>query len=273
MLFLFKIGFLDIRIWDLFDILIVGWLFYQIYKLLRGSIAFNIFIGMAMLYVAWWLVQILQMNLLSLLLGQFVSVGVIVVAIIFQPEIRRFLLYLGNTTLKSRFEFWRNWLRSWFSENNETALPSISMLGTEVLNTLTELSEKNTGALLILTKNLSVLGDITRTGTLLNADISRPLLISIFTKDTPLHDGAVIIANERIYAARCILPLSDSEKLPENAGLRHRAALGISEVSDAIALIVSEETSQISIATKGILTMNLDASQLETILNNFFTSD
>ena len=215
MFFLIKIGFLDIRIWDLFDVLIVGWLFYQIYKLLRGSIAFNIFIGMAMLYAAWWLVQTLQMNLLSMLLGQFVSVGVIVVAIIFQPEIRRFLLYLGNTTLKSRFDFWRNWLGSWFKKSGEVAPPSISTLGTEVKQTLLELGEKNIGAIIVLTKNLTLLSDFTRKGTLLNADISRLLLLSIFTKDTPLHDGAVIIGSERIMRQVAFCPCQTATNYPK----------------------------------------------------------
>lgn len=261
MFYLINIGFIDFRIIDLLDILIVGWLVFQIYKLLRGSIAFNIFVGMVTLYAIWQLVVLLKMELLSMLMGQFVSVGVILVAVVFQPEIRRFLLYLGNTTLKSRVDF----LQQLFGIPENPPL-SITTIGTELKSTLLELSEQRIGALIVIAPKPDLVWEYLQTGTLLKSQISKSLLMTIFAKDTPLHDGAVVISEEKIYAASCILPVSESRNLPENAGLRHRAGLGISESANVLALIVSEENGKISYAYRGRISCDVDTSELEQII-------
>ena len=261
MCYIINIGFIDFRIIDLLDILIVAWLIFQIYKLLRGSIAFNIFVGMVTLYAIWQLVLLLKMELLSMLLGQFVSVGVILVAVVFQPEIRRFLLYLGNTTLKSRVDF----VQRLFGIP-ESAPLTITPVGTELKNALLELSEQRIGALVVLAPKPDLVWEYIQTGTLLKSEISKSLLMTIFAKDTPLHDGAVVISEEKIYAASCILPVSESRNLPENAGLRHRAGLGISEAANVLALIVSEENGRISYSYHGQLSCDIEPDMLEQVI-------
>ena len=257
---LFDSTFLQFRIWDFFDIVVVGILIYQVYRLLRGSVAFNIFVGVVLLYLLWWLVRALKMDLLSLILGQFVNVGVIIVAIIFQPEIRRFLLLLGNQTIRGRLNFLRN-----TKENSHEKQLAIK----ELRGALRELGETHTGALIVLANNSTMFrfGD---SGIVLRAKISKPLLISIFKKESPLHDGAVIISDFRIHAASCILPLSENPNLPEGTGLRHRAAVGITELANVVAFIVSEETGHISMAIQGNLVMDLDEPLLESLLEEHF---
>lgn len=262
---LFNIGFLPIRIWDILDILIVGYLIYQIYKLLRGSIAFNIFIGVLTLYVVWWLVNQLDMDLLSAVLGQFTSVGVFIIVVIFQQEIRRFLLFLGNSTLRQRSNvigslfFNRNWQDS---EQRKKQIRSIS-------RALRRMSQKKVGALVVLANNIKLEG-IVNAGVPMNASISDLLLESIFSKESPLHDGAVILGDGKIQAAGCILPVSENPNLPSSAGLRHRAAVGISERLNVASLVVSEETGHISLAYDGQLQKNLDEKTLQESLEQHY---
>lgn len=252
-------SFLNIRFLDIIDILVVGYLMYQIYRLLRGSVAFNIFVGVMMLYMAWWLVKALKMDLLTLILEQFVSVGVIVIAIIFQPELRRFLLLLGNQTLRGRFNFLK-------TEHNNTD----NTLGIKELErAIIELAASQTGAIIVIANNSTML-QYSETGVVLDANISKPLLISIFHKECPMHDGAVIISNQKIHAASCVLPLSESPSLPASAGLRHRAAVGITETANVSAFIVSEESGQIALAHQGHLTMDLDKSELAALLGKYY---
>lgn len=248
------------RVWDILDILVVGYLMYTAYQLLRGSVAINIFIGVVLLYVVWWLVRALKMDLLSLLLGQFVSVGVIIIAIVFQPELRRFLLLLGNQTLRGRLNF----LKSISERNSDWQIET-----QQIKKALLNLSKNHTGVLIILANDIRLQSYID-TGLLIDSRIDGTLLQSIFNKDSPLHDGAVIIENHRLKAAKCILPVSDNQKLPAEAGLRHRAALGISEVSNVMAFVVSEETGKISTAYQGKLRMDLDEKTLDEILNAFY---
>lgn len=261
MVYLLDIGFLNFRIWDVVDILVVGYLIYQVYRLLRGSVAFNIFVGVVLLYIIWWLVKALKMELLSLILGQFVSVGVVVIAIVFQPELRRFLLLLGNQTLKGRLNF--------LSLSDRKIQIDVSQDIQELKATLLELSENETGGLLVLAKNLN-LQPLIETGVALNAEIKKPLLMSIFNRESPLHDGAVIIDNQRIRAASCILPLSENKNLPPEAGLRHRAAVGVSEMANVAAFIVSEENGYISMAWQGRLFFNLKEEELEALLSEHY---
>lgn len=260
MISLINIGFLPVRVLDILDILIVGFLLYQIYKLLRGTIAFNIFTGLVMLFLIWWLVGILEMDLLSLILGQFVSLGMIMLVIIFQPEIRRFLLLLGTSTMKGRSNVFSRLLGKNLKDENA---PSALVL--TLKNTLLNFSRNKTGALIVIDNDLE-LEDSENSGVVLNADISPQLLESIFIGHGPLHDGAVIISNKKIVAASYILRVSRNTELPQNLGLRHRAALGVTEMTGVVALVVSEETGRISYARGDKLLLNIDEKALEQIL-------
>ena len=260
MIFLFDIGFLPVRIWDVLDILIVGYLMYQIYKLLQGNIAFNIFIGVLTLYVIWWLVNQLKMDLLSAVLRQFVSVGVIILIIIFQPEVRRFLLILGNTTLRQRSNFLGRILDRNL-DNAELNAQQIQALRAALLR----MGRRKTGALIVMSHNSSLEGLI-NSGVSLEAQVSEPLIESIFNKESPLHDGAVVIENGKIKAASCILPVSENPNLPKTAGLRHRAAVGITERANVAAFIVSEETGNLSFAFDGKLQRKISEQKLTELL-------
>lgn len=261
MLFLFKIGFLPVRIWDVLDILIVGYLMYQMYRLLRGNIAFNIFIGLVTIYVIWWLVNQLEMDLLSAVLGQFVSVGVIIIIIIFQPEVRRFLLFLGNTTLRQRSNFLGRIIDRNFesSEQRERHVQAIK-------NAMLRMSRRKTGALIVLADDINLDGLISA-GVPMEAAISEQLIESIFNKASPLHDGAVIIENGKVKTASAILPVSENPNLPKSAGLRHRAAVGITEKAQVASFIVSEENGNISYAVDGRLRRKITEEELENFLN------
>ncbi|MEN0050147.1 MAG: diadenylate cyclase CdaA [Bacteroidota bacterium] len=260
-----QIGFLPVTIWDILDVLIVGYLMYRIYKLLRGSIAFNIFIGVITLLVTYWLVYFLDMKLLTRLLDSLAKTGVLILVIIFQPEIRRFLLYLGDSTLRQRSNFWMRLINKDSIAESGEKQKNVQALKSAILR----MSEQKTGALIVLANDLS-LELISNSGVMMNADISSQLLNSIFNKDSPLHDGAVIIADHVIRAASCILPVSDNLSLPSSVGLRHRAAVGISERANVAAFIVSEETGAISCAFEGILQRRLSEDKLLTLLNQHY---
>lgn len=262
MLLLFKIGFLPIRIWDLLDILIVGYLIYLIYRLLRGNIAFNIFIGVLTLYVVYWLVRQLEMQLLSAVLDKFVSVGVIVIVIIFQQEVRNFLLLLGKSALQQRSHF----LVKMLLGRNTPEVPED--IGQEVLavkTALQRLSETQIGALIVLAKEANLEG-LAYSGVRIDALISEQLLESIFNKSSPMHDGAVLLQKGRIVSAGGVLPVSDKADLPQKIGLRHRAAIGVTEQLNVAALVVSEETGHISWAYEGQLQQDGDLEDLEAFL-------
>lgn len=262
---LFHIGFLEIRFWDFLDIAIVGYLMYRIHLLLRGSIAFNIFIGIVTLYLLYGLVQLLHMEMLSGILGQFVSVGFIIFIIIFQPEVRRFLLVLGNTTLRGRVNFIKRWL-----DRNEPTSEERQTHVLEIKSALLRMSKDKTGALIVLAKTLD-LSSISNTYIPIEARITQGLLLSIFNKESPMHDGAVVIGRGRILAAGCILPVSESQALPKSAGLRHRAALGIAERTIAAAFVVSEETGAISFAHNGKIEFALSESRLTQLIDEHYT--
>jgi uncharacterized protein (TIGR00159 family) len=263
-LFLFDIGFLPVRIWDILDILIVGYLMYQIYKLLKGNIAFNIFIGVLMLYVVWWLVNQLEMDLLSAVLDQFVSVGVIVIIIIFQPEVRRFLLFLGKTTLRQRSNFVDRIIDRNLEDSEEKGRQIRS-----IRSALLRMSKKKTGALIVLARNLSLEG-LVSSGVNIKAEVSEALIESIFNKSSPLHDGAVIISEGLIQSASCILPVSEKPNLPKSAGLRHRAAIGITERANVVAFIVSEESGNVSFAVEGRLIRKIEEHKIKEYLSQYY---
>ncbi|MCB0706593.1 MAG: diadenylate cyclase CdaA [Saprospiraceae bacterium] len=263
---LFKIGFIPVRIWDILDILIVGFVIYQIYRLLRGSIAFNIFIGVVVLYVLWWLVGMLQMDMLSLLLNQFVSLGLLILIVIFQPEVRRFFFLLGNTTLRQR----SNFLSRLFDKNLDGQKLDNEQRAA-IRAAVLRMSRLRIGALIVFSGGLDM-DSIVSTGVRLDAFITQPLIESIFQKNSPLHDGAMIISNRRIHASGCILPVSDNPGLPKNAGLRHRAGVGVTERMNVNALIVSEETGSISMASEGKLRRRMTEEELDEALAGIFTS-
>ena len=265
MFFWIKIGFLPIRLWDVLDILIVGYLMYQLYKLLKGSIAFNILIGLFTLYMIWFLVGELKMDLLQAFLGQFVNVGVIILIIIFQPEVRRFLLFLGNTTLRQR----SNFLSRILERNIESTQQREEHIKA-IKSALLRMGRRRTGALIVFARNLNLDGLI-NSGVPIGAKITDSLLESIFNKESPLHDGAVIIDGGKITKASCILPVSESIHVPKNVGLRHRAAMGVTERANVVAFVVSEETGYVSFASKGYLRRKLNEEELTELLEKYYT--
>ncbi|GJM32775.1 MAG: membrane protein [Saprospiraceae bacterium] len=257
---LFKIGFLPISLWDFLDVLIVGYLMSQIYRLLRGSIAFNIFIGVILLYIVWWLVNQLEMRLLSAVLNLFVNVGVIVIIIIFQPEVRRFLLFLGNSTIRQR----SNFLDRILNRNFETGDRKKQMVH-DLQTAMIRMARQRIGALIVFNKNVNLDG-LVSSGVVLDATLSQPLIESIFNKNSPLHDGAIIIGSGKISMASCVLPVSDNSNLPKSIGLRHRAAVGITEKAGVAAFVVSEETGRISFAFEGELERKISHERLLELL-------
>jgi diadenylate cyclase len=259
---LFKIGFLEISIVNIIDITLVSILIYQIYKLLRGSVAIKIFLGFLSIYLIYLMVSALRMELLSIILGQFMGVGVIAAIIIFAPEIRKFLLIIGRSSFLSNENFFQELL---FWKKRESNAFNI----TPIIEASKSLSGTNTGALMVLSSNTE-LKFYAESGDILDAQISKRLLISIFNKYSPLHDGAVIIYNGKVKAARCILPVTERE-VPAQFGLRHRAGIGMSEATDTLILIISEETGQVSLAKNGKILHNLSFQELRELINDYLS--
>jgi uncharacterized protein (TIGR00159 family) len=258
---LISIGFLTITLWDILDVLIVGLLLFQVYKLLRGSLGFNIFLGLVFVYVVWWLVAALEMPLLSSILGQFISVGMIALLIVFQPELRRFLILLGQGSYHfQRFRFLERLLNS-----GQQADPKREEHVLAIVQAIAEMKRSKTGALILITHNPNLEG-LYNSGVVLRAEISSQLILSIFQKESPLHDGAVIISGDKIMAASCILPVSENPAIPQQLGLRHRAAIGATELSSVVALIVSEETGRLSYAREGRVIEDISLDKLQQIL-------
>ncbi len=258
---IFHIGFLSVRLLDILDILLVAFLLFKIYQLLKGGAAINIFIGIVAIYVLWWLfVKILNMQLLGAILGQFMSIGVIALIIVFQQEIRKFLLVIGSNSFAGKDSISRK-LLPWNWQSPVMSKPNIS----PIVKACTSMSKNKTGAIMVLARS-SDLKFYESTGDIMDAEVSKRLLESIFFKNSPLHDGAVIIENNKIKAARCVLPVTENTDLPAHYGMRHRAALGITEQSDAISIIVSEETGTISMAVDGKMFYNITPEELEQLL-------
>ena len=252
-------AFITIRFLDILDILLVAFLLYQIYNLIRGTTAINIFIGIFTLYLLWLIVKALNMSLLSSILGQVIGVGVIALLIVFQQEVRRFLLIISTRYIRSRKFSFEN-----IFSFNDTGEKKVNI--DAIVNACSNMSAFKTGALIGITRKSDLLSFI-KTGDILNADTSSRLLESIFFKNSPLHDGAVIIKEDRIAAARCVLPASENVNLPPQFGMRHRAALGITEKTDAIVVLVSEETGAISFAKGEHIETNIGPNRLRQVLN------
>jgi diadenylate cyclase len=250
--------FIQIRFLDIIDIILVAILMYQLYALIRGTGAFQIFFGLLLLYLLWWLVRIFEMDLLSAILGQFISVGVLALIIVFQPEIRKFLLMIGTRSFLNKGS--RNFFKRFWHFQQEEKLDILP-----IVQACERMAENRTGALIVITGN-NTLDHVQETGQAIDGLVSEHLLEAIFFKNNPLHDGAVIITGNIIKSARCVLPVSYSENIPSTLGLRHRAAVGVTEQSDAIALIVSEQTGKISWAKNGAIHGNIKALQLREML-------
>ena len=233
--------FIQIRIVDVIDVMLVALLLYGLYRLLKGTAAISIFVGIVAIFLIWQLVNALQMELLSTILGAFVSVGFIALIIIFQPEIRRGLFTIGAKTQSGENKFFRLFRRK---KQHVT-------LDTETIcQACKSMSDIKQGALIVITRQNTV-PDIVMTGVNIDAEISKPLIENIFFKNSPLHDGAMVITDNRIVAARCILPVTSKTDLPGHYGLRHRAAIGVTENNDCLVLVVSEETGNISLVKDG----------------------
>lgn len=258
--------FLHLKILDLIDILLVAYLLYRLFLLLRGTIALKITAAIFVTYLFWVLTRALNMKLISNILGQVMGVGVIALIVVFQQEIRKFLLFIGNRYFSNpRFSLEKLFSR-YFKKSNprQVNVPAI-------VSSCIRLAEKRTGALIVIAQNARF-SNYVETGELLMANTSARLLDTIFFKNSPLHDGAVIIEKDRIVAAGCVLPVSQDQSIPSHLGLRHRAALGMSETSDSVVIIVSEETGFISYARLGKLTLDVSPAQLEQLLFSLLQS-
>ena len=239
---------------DLVDIGLVSILLYQVYKLIRGSIAVNIFLGILALYLIYLIVMAAQMELLAKILGQFMGVGVLAMIILFQPEIRKFLLVIGRSA-EFRENFLKtiaNWRHGYHDDFDVHQL----------IDAVKTMKASKTGALIVFSRDTE-LKFYAETGDALDADVNKRLLLSIFNKNSPLHDGAAIIHKGRIKAARCVLPVSENDHLPAHFGLRHRAAVGMSENTDTLVLAVSEETGRLILARNGKYLRGLKLKQAE----------
>lgn len=264
MFHLFYINFITFGLTDAIDILLVAIILYLAYNLVKGTSAINIFIGLALIYFAYIVIKAFDLKLLSSIIGKFVNVGVIAVMILFQQEIRKFLLYIGSN------EFLRN--KNWkglfkFNPNTEE-FDSIQLDIEAIAVACQSMSSTKTGALIIVARK-SDLKFFINTGEIIDSGLSARMLENIFYKNSPLHDGAVIIKDNRIVAARCVLPITERDDFPVHYGMRHRAAVGISENTDAIAVCVSEQTGGISLTFRGEINSQLSREKLVFLLEKY----
>ena len=248
--------FFDISIMDIIDVVLVALMLYYMYRLMKDSGSLNVFVGILVFIFSWLFVsKMLQMRLLGSILDQLMSVGTLALVVIFQEEIRNFFRTLGS---HRHFGF----LSKFFSRDKKDSNATEVM---PVVLACNSMAQQKVGALIVVQRNMS-LDDIVKTGETINANISQRHVEAVFFKNAPLHDGAMIIQNGRITAAQCILPVSHNMNISKKLGLRHRSAIGVTEIYDAIAIVVSEETGTISAAIGGKLIQNLDARKLEEIL-------
>ncbi len=257
------IAFITVRFWDILDILLLALLLFETYRLIRGTVAMDIFVGIFLVYIFWLLVRALHMEMIASVLGQIIGVGVIALIVVFQQEIRRFLLLLGGRYAKARlFKF------SVFTSPEEKMLLPETIR--EIIQAVRHLSASRTGALIAIARE-GGLEAVMRSGDMIRAEVNARLLESIFFKNNPLHDGAVIIQHNKIEAARCVLPVTENIFLPAKYGMRHRAGLGLAEKTDAVVIIVSEETGEISLAYDAEIHFNLSPEKLKEEIENLFS--
>ena len=257
------VAFITVRFWDILDILLLALLLFETYRLIRGTVAMDIFVGIFLVYVFWLLVRALHMEMMASILGQIIGVGVIALIVVFQQEIRRFLLLLGGKYAKTHlFRF------SALTTPGEKLLPPETIR--EIIQAVKNLASTRTGALIAIARE-GGLETVIGTGDIIHADVNARLIESIFFKNNPLHDGAVIIQHNKIEAARCVLPVTENIFLPARYGMRHRAGLGLSEKTDAVVIIVSEETGEISLAYDAEIHFSLTPEKLREELDNLFS--
>ncbi|WP_142783498.1 diadenylate cyclase [Changchengzhania lutea] len=243
---------------DIIDVFLVALLLYYIYKLVKGTVAINIFIGIIIIYLVWKLTEFLNMELLTGIFGGFMKVGIIALIVVFQPEIRKFLLMVGSTNFNRRRKFLSqlSFLKTENSDETDVAA---------IISAANKMSASRTGALMVFERNNN-LDFLCASGDAMNITVSQPIIESIFFKNSPLHDGAIIINNNIVKATRVILPVNNETTIPKRFGLRHRAAIGVTEKTDALALVVSEETGNISYFKDGEFIMFDDTQELAMII-------
>ena len=239
------LNFLDFKITDFIDIILVAVLLYYVYKLVRGTVAINIFIGIVIVWALWKLTELLQMKMISSMVGGFMNIGLIALIIVFQQEIRKFLLMVGSTNFASK----RNFVKHFKFLRQEGGLPTKTNVGA-IISACEKMGMTNTGAILVMERNNS-LDFVKSSGDKMSIKITTPIIESIFYKNSPLHDGAAIIQDNYITATRVILPVTNERNIPLRFGLRHRAAIGITEKTDSLCLVVSEETGVVSYIKNG----------------------
>lgn len=245
---IFRIAFLRVTLLDVLDILVISFTLYQLYLFIRGSRAAQMAIGLVLIFTVSFLAQLLNMSGLSWIFNKLETIWLIAFVILFQPELRRMLVYIGQSPLIRYFV-------------KVTRFHAID----EIVKATQELSRLRFGALIVIARDDSV-KSIIDTGIRLQAQVSAPLLLSLFSPKSPLHDGAIVVENEEIVAAKAILPLTQNESFDKRYGTRHRAALGLSEETDALAIVVSEETGRISIAKEGQLLSDLTSEEVQQFL-------
>ena len=256
--------FFEFGIKDFIGVLLVAFLLYYTYKLMKASGSINVFTGILVFILIWLVVsQVLEMKLLGSIFDKLVSVGVLALIVLFQDEIRRFLNEIAHVSQKVGSHQHASALVRFFTGNKKESMEHDEIM--PVVMACISMGKQKVGALIVVEHNMP-LDDVVRTGEIINADINQRLIENIFFKNSPLHDGAMVISKKRIKAAGCILPVSHNLDIPKELGLRHRAAMGISQVSDAHAIIVSEETGSISVAYKGQFYLRLSAEELESLL-------
>src|SRR5574344_1511775 len=250
---------LEFGIKDIIDILLVTILLYEGYKLMKGTGTGNLFVGIIAFIIFWFLITyVFKMRLMGTILNSLISVGAIALIVIFQGEIRRFFSRIGSHRNWKIFKSFQKFFRN--KKEGTTNFPIM-----KIVLACRNMARAKTGALIVIARNANLAGYI-ESGDIINADINTRLLENIFFKNSPLHDGAVMILNDKIASAGAILPVSRNQSIPRHLGLRHRAAIGITEKTDAIAIVVSEETGTISIAIDGKISLNITAEQLQQIL-------
>lgn len=244
----------DFRLIDFIDVFLVAILLYYIYKLVKGTVAINIFIGILIIYFVWRLTDYLNMHMLYRIFDGFMKVGIIALIVVFQPEIRKFLLMVGSTNIGGKRRLFKSFK---FLKNDIETTTDVEAIVTACKN----MSSSKTGALIVIERNNN-LDFLLNTGDSMNISVSEPIIESIFFKNSPLHDGALIIENNTIKATRVVLPVNNEKTIPDRFGLRHRAAIGITEKTDALAVAVSEETGQISYFKNGEFVMYKNYDEL-----------
>lgn len=253
--------FITFSVTDAIDILLVAIMLYQLYKMVKGTAAVNVFIGLALIYIVWIIVRAFDLKLLGSILGKFINVGVIAVMVVFQQEIRKFLLYIGsNEFIKNK-----NWKTIFLFSNQSTSSSRFILDVDSVITACFNMSESKTGALIIVSRK-SDLKFYVNTGEMVDSALTDKMLENIFYKNSPMHDGAVIIKDNRIVAARCVLPVTENENFPSNFGMRHRAAVGLTETTDALAITVSEQTGTVSLTINGEINSNLNRDKLRYLI-------